>query len=190
MRSAREASVKCFSRETGTSRGAWRSNVSGPISGTPRASSRFADEVRAVGQLEHPNIVPVHDVGIDETGQHYLVMKYVQGETLESIIEHLAAGDPSYVARFPQEHRARIFLSILQALRYAHGRGIIHRDIKPANIMVGPHGEVTVMDWGLAKTVGRDVGLASAAANASPASKTWKRCSAPSCRRTTPGPSS
>jgi serine/threonine-protein kinase len=127
---------------------------------------RFADEVRAVGQLEHPNIVPVHDVGIDETGQHYLVMKYVQGETLESIIEHLAAGDPSYVARFPHEHRARIFLSILQALRYAHGRGIIHRDIKPANIMVGPHGEVTVMDWGLAKTVRHDDALGAAVAKA------------------------
>jgi eukaryotic-like serine/threonine-protein kinase len=127
---------------------------------------RFADEVRAVGQLEHPNIVPVHDVGIDETGQHYLVMKYVQGETLESIIEHLAAGDPSYVARFPHEHRARIFLSILQALRYAHGRGIIHRDIKPANIMVGPHGEVTVMDWGLAKGVRRDGAPVDAAAKA------------------------
>jgi serine/threonine-protein kinase len=127
---------------------------------------RFADEVRSVGQLEHPNIVPVHDVGIDETGQHYLVMKYVQGETLESIIEHLAAGDPSYVERFPHEHRARIFLSILQALRYAHGRGIIHRDIKPANIMVGPHGEVTVMDWGLAKTVRRDDALAAGAATA------------------------
>lgn len=117
---------------------------------------RFADEVRAVGQLEHPNIVPVHDVGIDEEGQHYLVMKFVQGETLESVIENLSARNPSYLARFSHEHRARVFLSVLQAIRYAHARGIIHRDIKPANIMVGPHGEVTVMDWGLAKTIGSE----------------------------------
>jgi serine/threonine-protein kinase len=116
---------------------------------------RFADEVRVVGRLEHPSIVPVHDVGVDEAGQHFLVMKYVHGETLESIIEKLAAGDPTYLARFSHERRARVFLSILQAIRYAHERGIIHRDIKPANIMVGPHGEVTVMDWGLAKTVRR-----------------------------------
>lgn len=119
----------------------------------PSALLRFADEVRAVGQLEHPNIVPVHDVGLDGEGQHYLVMKFVQGETLEEVIEKLAARDPAHLGRFSHEHRARVFLSILQAIRYAHSRGIIHRDIKPANIMVGPHGEVTVMDWGLAKTI-------------------------------------
>lgn len=117
---------------------------------------RFADEVRAIGQLEHPGIVPVYDVGIDEGGQHYLVMKHVQGETLESVIEKLQAGDPAYLERFSHETRAHIFVEILQAIRYAHDRGIIHRDIKPANIMIGPFGEVTVMDWGLAKTVDRD----------------------------------
>jgi serine/threonine-protein kinase len=127
---------------------------------------RFADEVRAVGQLEHPNIVPVHDVGLDEQGQHYLVMKFVQGETIESIIEKLHAGDPATVARFSHEHRARVFLAVLQAIGYAHGRGIIHRDIKPANIRVGPHGEVTVMDWGLAKTVRRSSAAGSDAASA------------------------
>jgi serine/threonine-protein kinase len=129
---------------------------------------RFADEVRAVGQLEHPNIVPVHDVGLDEQGQHYLVMKFVQGETIESIIEKLHAGDPATVARFSHEHRARVFLAVLQAIGYAHGRGIIHRDIKPANIMVGPHGEVTVMDWGLAKTVRRSAAGSDAASAAAP----------------------
>ncbi len=126
-----------------------------PDQRTEASLLRFADEVRAVGQLEHPNIVPVHDVGLDEDGQHYLVMKFVQGETIESIIERLHARDPAYVARFTHEHRARVFLAVLQAIGYAHARGIIHRDIKPANIMVGPHGEVTVMDWGLAKTVQR-----------------------------------
>jgi serine/threonine-protein kinase len=119
------------------------------------AMLRFADEIRAVGQLEHPGIVPIYDVGLDDHGQHYLVMKHVQGETLESVIENLKSGDPEYQSRFTYEHRARIFLEILQAIRFAHERGIIHRDIKPANVMIGPFGEVTVMDWGVAKKIDR-----------------------------------
>jgi serine/threonine-protein kinase len=115
---------------------------------------RFAEEIKTIGRLEHPSIVPIHDVGVDESGQHYFVMKYVQGETLETIIGKLAAGDPAYLQRFTYEARAAIALSILQAVRYAHAQGIIHRDLKPANIMVGPFGEVTVMDWGLAKAIG------------------------------------
>jgi eukaryotic-like serine/threonine-protein kinase len=112
---------------------------------------RFAEEVRIVGQLEHPGIVPVHDVGVDEDGQHYLVMKYVDGETLEDVIAKLRKSDPAYLERFPYSHRMQVFASIVEAIGYAHDKGIIHRDIKPANIMIGPHGEVTVMDWGIAK---------------------------------------
>ena len=114
---------------------------------------RFAQEVRTIGSLEHPNIVPVHDVGVDEEGKHYFVMKYVEGETLEAIIEQLQAHDPAAERRFPFEVRAQLFLGVLRAVQYAHARGIIHRDIKPANIMVGPYGEVMVMDWGLARPV-------------------------------------
>src|SRR5215472_2406873 len=119
------------------------------------AMLRFADEVRAVGQLEHPGIVPVYDVDVDDNGQHYLVMKHVRGETLETIIEKLKANEPEYLERFTYEYRALVFLEILEAIRFAHDRGIIHRDIKPANVMIGPFGEVTVMDWGLAKRVDR-----------------------------------
>ncbi len=125
---------------------------------------RFADEVRAVGQLEHPGIVPVYDVGVDDGGQHYLVMKHVQGDTLERVIEKLRQGDPAYVARFTFEYRAHVFLEILQAIRYAHDRGILHRDLKPANIMIGAFGEVTVMDWGLAKQLAPSEGVARAEA--------------------------
>jgi serine/threonine protein kinase len=116
---------------------------------------RFAEEVRIIGQLEHPNITPVYDVGIDEQGQHYFVMKFVDGETLESIIRKLKAGDPEYVGRFHYEQRLDIFVGILNAVRYAHARGVIHRDLKPANIMVGRFGEVTVVDWGVAKKIRR-----------------------------------
>ncbi|HVY44864.1 MAG TPA: serine/threonine-protein kinase, partial [Minicystis sp.] len=115
---------------------------------------RFAEEVRAIGQLEHPNITPVHDVGVDDEGQHYFVMKYVEGQTLEAVIEKLRAGDPETTRRFTYEYRAEIFCAVLSAVSYAHARGIVHRDLKPSNIMVGPFGEVTVMDWGIAKKVG------------------------------------
>jgi serine/threonine-protein kinase len=114
---------------------------------------RFADEVRIVGQLEHPNIVPIYDVGCDEAGDVYLVMKHLEGETMEQVIEKLREGDPAYAARFPPSSRALLFLSVLDAMRYAHGRGIIHRDLKPANVMIGPFDEVTVLDWGIAKPV-------------------------------------
>ncbi|MCC6522143.1 MAG: serine/threonine protein kinase [Polyangiaceae bacterium] len=117
----------------------------------PAIVARFVEEIRTVGQLEHPNIVPIHDVGIDSNGQYYFVMKYVNGETLESIIEKLQAGDRAYHARFTYEHRVEVFVGILEAIHYAHARGIVHRDIKPANVMVGPYGEVVVMDWGIAK---------------------------------------
>ncbi|HVY32634.1 MAG TPA: serine/threonine-protein kinase [Polyangiaceae bacterium] len=122
---------------------------------TAAALLRFADEVRVVGQLEHPSIVPIYDVGRDEDGQVYLVMKHLEGETMESIIERLRARDSDYVARFSVEHRVHLFLSVLDAIRYAHARGILHRDLKPANIMIGPYGEVTVMDWGIAKPIPR-----------------------------------
>jgi serine/threonine-protein kinase len=119
---------------------------------------RFAEEIRTVGQLEHPNIAPVHDVGVDDAGRHYFVMRYVDGETLEHIIARLAAGDPGYHARFPFAHRVQVFFGVLHAIAYAHSKQIIHRDIKPSNIMVGPYGEVVVMDWGVAKH--RDAGAA------------------------------
>jgi serine/threonine-protein kinase len=115
--------------------------------------ARFAQEVRTVGNLEHPNIVPVHDVGVDENGDYFFVMKYVQGETLADIIKRLAEGDLEAHRRFTFEVRAQVFIGLLRALAYAHDRGVIHRDIKPANVMVGPYGEVVLMDWGIARPI-------------------------------------
>ncbi len=118
---------------------------------TPAVLARFAEEVRTIGSLEHPNIVPIHDVGVEENGDYYFVMKYVAGETLESIIDKLAAGDPGTHARFGVERRVQIFLALLEAVAFAHSKGVLHRDIKPANVMVGAYGEVVLMDWGIAK---------------------------------------
>jgi len=119
----------------------------------PGHLARFVEEIRTTGLLEHPNIVPIHDVGIDDEGQYFFVMKYVEGETLESVLDKLAKGDPLYHAQYGFERRVEIFLAILEAVAYAHARGIIHRDLKPANIMIGPFGEVVVMDWGLARRI-------------------------------------
>ncbi len=116
---------------------------------------RFADEIQIVGQLEHPGIVPIYDVGRGDDGEVYLVMKHLQGETMEQIIDRLKAGDPRCRELYTPEYRARLFLGVLEAMSYAHARGVLHRDIKPANIMIGPYGEVTVMDWGIARHISK-----------------------------------
>ncbi|HZI05535.1 MAG TPA: serine/threonine-protein kinase [Archangium sp.] len=126
---------------------------------------RFVEEIRTIGQLDHPNIVPVHDVGIDQQGRYYFVMKHLQGDTLETIIHKLRQGDSATHARFTFPMRVQLFLGVLNALAYAHRKGFIHRDLKPANIMVGPYGEVTVMDWGLARRVRTPEGSAPAASS-------------------------
>jgi serine/threonine protein kinase len=121
-----------------------------PHSQGPAHLARFVEEIQLVGRLEHPNIVPIHDVGSDGPDDYYFVMKYIDGESLDQIISKLSAGDPDYHRRYPIERRVEIFTAILQAIDYAHGQRLIHRDIKPANVMVGPKGEVQVMDWGVA----------------------------------------
>jgi serine/threonine-protein kinase len=115
---------------------------------------RFAEEIRTVGQLEHPNIVPIHDVGVDGHGQYYFVMKYVEGETLEAVIGKLRDGDAAYLRKYTPEYRLQICNEILRGLEHAHGLGILHRDLKPANVMIGSLGEVVIMDWGIARRAG------------------------------------
>ncbi len=115
-----------------------------PTSGTAR---RFADEARIAGQLQHPGIPPVHDLGTLPDGRPFLAMKLIKGDTLDDLLK--ARPDPSadrgrFVAAFEQ---------ICNALAYAHAHDVIHRDLKPANVMVGAFGEVQVMDWGLAKVL-------------------------------------
>ncbi len=113
----------------------------------------------------------MYDVGVDEQGQHFQVMQFLEGETLEAVIDRLRADDPAAHARFTHAYRAQVFAAILEAVEYAHARGLIHRDLKPANVMIGPHGEVTVLDRGIAKRVG-DAGPdapAEAGADAPPA---------------------
>lgn len=102
---------------------------------------RLLQEARVLARLEHPGIVPVHDVGRLTDGRVFYAMKLVEGTQLD---EHIAA-----LHSLPE--RLRLFLRMCEPVAFAHARGILHRDLKPANIMVGPFGEVLVMDWGLAK---------------------------------------
>ena len=112
---------------------------------------RFLQEARVLGQLAHPNIVPIHDVGTDEQGRLFYTMKLVQGVTLHDVVSRLKAADPATLAKYPLNTLLTIFQKVGDAVAFAHSRGIIHRDLKPQNIMVGEFGEVLVMDWGLAK---------------------------------------
>ncbi len=130
--------------------------------------ARFVFEAQVTGQLEHPNIVPVYELGLRaEDRQPFLVLKRVRGRALDEVLEAIRHGGPTGVGRIdevlddPAAALARlldVFAAICQALAYAHSRGVVHRDLKPANVMVGEFGEVQIMDWGLAKVVGRPEG--------------------------------
>ena len=113
--------------------------------------ARFIEEAQITAQLEHPNVVPVHDLGLDPEGRVYFAMKYVRGQSLEQILTKRRKGDEETVAEFGLRRLLDVFLQVCHAIEYAHARGVVHRDLKPANIMVGDFGEVLVMDWGIAK---------------------------------------
>ena len=113
----------------------------------PEMLERFIEEAQIGGQLQHPGVLPVHELGRFADGRPYFTMKFVRGKTLESLLRDRESTN---------EDRARlvgIFEQVCQTVAYAHASGVVHRDLKPANIMVGSFGEVQVMDWGLAKVL-------------------------------------
>lgn len=118
------------------------------LSIAPEAVQSFVEEARLSSQLEHPNVLPLHDLGIDDRGQLYFTMRVVRGKTLWDLLydPELPLGSAERLGDLLE-----VFLKVCDAVAYAHSRGVIHRDIKPDNIMVGPFGEVYLMDWGLAK---------------------------------------
>ncbi|MBI4616933.1 MAG: protein kinase, partial [Planctomycetes bacterium] len=106
---------------------------------------RFVEEAQITAQLDHPNIVPVYELGRDSAGQPYYTMKEVRGRTLQEVV---ASGELTLPALL------RIFVKVCDAVAFAHSRGVVHRDLKPANVMIGSFGEALVMDWGLARAGG------------------------------------
>jgi tetratricopeptide (TPR) repeat protein len=134
-------------------------------------AQRFLTEARITGQLQHPGVPAVHQVGTLHGGRPFLAMKLIKGDTLEELLK--ARPDPSadrgrYVAIFEQ---------VCQAVGYAHSHRVIHRDIKPGNVMVGAFGEVQVMDWGLAKALGEEVAPGGAAPADAGTTRAWTEIS-------------
>jgi eukaryotic-like serine/threonine-protein kinase len=121
--------------------------VSSATDGGGELCARLRREAQIIAQLEHPGIVPVHDVGVLPDGRVYYVMKLVRGERLDRWLEK------------NRDLRAalRVFQRICEAVGFAHARGTIHRDLKPDNVMVGAFGEALVMDWGVAKTLSKAI---------------------------------
>ncbi len=104
-------------------------------------AARLKREARVLARLEHPGVVPVHDVGTLPDGRPWYAMKLVRGDRLDAA----AALLPTL------RERLRLFLRVCEPVAFAHARGIVHRDLKPSNVMVGPFGEVLVLDWGIAR---------------------------------------
>ena len=117
-----------------------------------RSLGRFLEEAQVTGQLDHPGIVPVHELGVDHDGQVYFTMKLVKGEDLRSVFDRVH--DPND-DEWNQTRALGVLLKVCEAMAYAHSKGVIHRDLKPGNVMVGKYGETYVMDWGLARVLGK-----------------------------------
>jgi eukaryotic-like serine/threonine-protein kinase len=115
------------------------------------ARARFAREARIQGQLEHPAVVPVYDMGGADDGSLYFTMKRVRGTALGDIFSALGSGEAAMAKRFSRRRILTAFSQICLTAHYAHERGVVHRDIKPDNIMLGDYGEVYLLDWGLAR---------------------------------------
>ncbi|MDQ3340899.1 MAG: protein kinase [Myxococcota bacterium] len=111
-----------------------------------RSVARFVREARIQARLDHPAIVPVHELGLDPQGLPYIVMKHLSGLTMRAVLGR----------DVPPQRLLRAFVDVCFAVEYAHARGVVHRDLKPENIMLGDFGEVYVLDWGVAQVLGND----------------------------------
>jgi serine/threonine-protein kinase len=120
----------------------------------PDTLARFMREARIQGQLEHPSIVPVYDLMRRPNGDVCFTMKRVRGKTIEQIIDGVSRKDKSIIEQYPRRKLLRNFAAACLAVDFAHMRGVLHRDLKPSNIMLGDHGELYVLDWGLSKVAG------------------------------------
>jgi len=126
----------------------------------PDSRARFLIEAEITGRLEHPGVVPVYGLGRDAQGRPFYAMRFVNGQSLKETIDRFHRVEDSG-GRDPRQWNLALrqllnrFVAVCNVMAYAHSRGVIHRDLKPANILLGPYGETLVVDWGLAKVVGR-----------------------------------
>ncbi len=118
--------------------------------------ARFLREARVTAQLQHPNTVPVYEIGHDNDGRLYFTMKKVEGKTLRDILEDQTQGNQKAIYIYNLDRMLGVLIQICNALSYAHAHGVVHRDIKPENIQIGAFGEVVLLDWGVAKVWAAD----------------------------------
>ena len=118
--------------------------------------ARFLREARVTAQLQHPNTVPVYEIGFNLEGQLFFTMKNVEGETLREILEKQVVGDTQSIETYNLDRMLGILIQICNALAYAHAHGVVHRDVKPENVIIGTFGEVMLLDWGVAKVWAMD----------------------------------
>ena len=116
---------------------------------------RFLEEAQVTGQLQHPSIMPVYELG-RLRDQVAFVMRRIEGRSLKSIVSGLRRGKPEFRQQFSQLRLLNIFHQLCLAVAFAHSRGVVHRDLKPSNVMVGDFGEVVLLDWGLCKVIGKE----------------------------------
>jgi formylglycine-generating enzyme required for sulfatase activity len=117
-----------------------------------RSLGRFLEEAQVTAQLDHPGIVPVHELGLDLERRVYFTMKLVKGRDLRAIFDLVGRNEEDWTLT----RALGVLLRVCEAMAYAHSKGVIHRDLKPSNVMVGKFGEVYVMDWGLARVLGSE----------------------------------
>lgn len=122
----------------------------------PGMRARFLREARLQGQLEHPAVVPVYDLGTGTDGKLYFTMKRVRGVTLSDVIARSRGKDPETLEKFSQRRLLTAFAQVCLAVDFAHERGVVHRDLKPDSLMLGDHGEIYVLDWGVARVMHED----------------------------------
>jgi serine/threonine protein kinase/formylglycine-generating enzyme required for sulfatase activity len=150
-------------------RGAAMKVIHARFADQPEALERFLAEAQITAQLEHPNIVPIHDLGTMEDGTLYYTMKLIEGRSLNAVVKQLMQGHGllkdkgvlippdaeslAAVKKWTVNELILLFLKVLDGVGYANSHGVVHRDLKPDNIMLGPYGEVLVVDWGIAKVL-------------------------------------
>src|SRR5947209_7127570 len=137
--------------------------IQGRHAGDAVSRARFVLEAEITGSLEHPGVVPVYGLGTYPDGRPYYAMRFIQGESMQEAIQrfHRADEEPRRDAgerRLALRELLGRFVTVCNAVAYAHARGVIHRDLKPANVMLGEYGETLVVDWGLARTLDQPQG--------------------------------
>jgi serine/threonine protein kinase len=111
----------------------------------PHVVARFVREAEITARLDHPGVVPIHDLGVDESGHVFFTMRLIQGQSLAAVIKQARQG----LDRWSQTRVVEVIVKVCDTVAFAHTRGVTHRDLKPDNIMIGAFGETYVVDWGL-----------------------------------------